>query len=237
METGVQLRHMNDSVVERKLHRRGSLASPGRGPPMRNLAFSWLTLVALGLVAGRASADPIGPDCGTCQGSIYTLEYSGSPIATTSTTETFRITLTIDTSGYNGGGDPAQRGGRQGELARWSGCRSSTPGRARGALPPVLQMCQAAPGSGPRSHNEGEHTCKPRGTPSSTARQASCCWDWRFSGRPWSPCWLRREPWRRASTCRPCSRPKKARTRGSLRATPISSRPTSMTAAPSIASL
>ncbi len=71
---------------------------------MRNLAFSLLTLVALGLAAGSASADPIGPDCGTCQGSIYWLEYGGSPISTTSTTETFRITLTIDTSGYNGGG-------------------------------------------------------------------------------------------------------------------------------------
>ncbi len=56
------------------------------------------------LLAGIASADPIGPDCGTCQGSLYTLTYSGSPISTTSTTETFRITLTIDTSGYSGGG-------------------------------------------------------------------------------------------------------------------------------------
>jgi hypothetical protein len=59
---------------------------------------------ASALLAGAASADPIGPDCGTCQGSIYTLTYSGSPISTTATTETFRITLTIDTSGYNGGG-------------------------------------------------------------------------------------------------------------------------------------
>jgi hypothetical protein len=70
---------------------------------MRTLAFSLLTLLALGFAAGRASADSIGPNCGTCQGSIYTLDYGGSPIATTSTTETFRITLTIDTSGYNGG--------------------------------------------------------------------------------------------------------------------------------------
>ncbi|HEY8152801.1 MAG TPA: PEP-CTERM sorting domain-containing protein [Myxococcota bacterium] len=71
---------------------------------MRNCAVSLLTLAALALLGGSASADPIGPDCGTCQGSIYTLEYSGSPISTTATTETFRITLTIDTSAYNGGG-------------------------------------------------------------------------------------------------------------------------------------
>jgi len=69
---------------------------------MRSLVGSLLTLAALGLAAGSASADPIGPDCGTCQGSIYTLEYGGSPISSTSTTETFRITFTIDTSGYNG---------------------------------------------------------------------------------------------------------------------------------------
>jgi hypothetical protein len=55
-------------------------------------------------VASDAGATPIGPSCGTCQGSIYDLTYSGAPIATTATTETFRITLTIDTSGYDGGG-------------------------------------------------------------------------------------------------------------------------------------
>lgn len=64
-------------------------------------------LAGLTLVLGVASsihATPIGPSCGTCQGSIYDLTYSGAPIATTATTETFRITLTIDTSGYNGAG-------------------------------------------------------------------------------------------------------------------------------------
>ena len=62
---------------------------------------------ALLLVLGAASsaeAIPIGPSCGTCQGSIYDLTYSGSPIATTATTETFRITLTIDASGYSAAG-------------------------------------------------------------------------------------------------------------------------------------
>ena len=66
----------------------------------------WLSC-ALALVcasAGEAFADPIGPDCGTCQGSIYTLEVGAAPIATTATTETFRITLTVDTAGYSGGG-------------------------------------------------------------------------------------------------------------------------------------
>ncbi|RMH37341.1 MAG: PEP-CTERM sorting domain-containing protein [Nitrospirae bacterium] len=53
---------------------------------------------------GIAHADPIGPDCDTCQGSIYTLSYSGSPISSSPTEEIFRITLDIDTSGYTGGG-------------------------------------------------------------------------------------------------------------------------------------
>lgn len=66
-----------------------------------------LGVMALGIIAqsGPAHADPIGPDCDTCQGSIYTLSYSGSPLSDADPLyETFRITLTIDTSGYNGGG-------------------------------------------------------------------------------------------------------------------------------------
>ena len=46
-----------------------------------------------------AIADPIGPNCGSCDGGIYTLSWSGTPQSTTATTETDRITLTIDTSG------------------------------------------------------------------------------------------------------------------------------------------
>ena len=67
---------------------------------------TWFGLVALGILhlPSASHATPIGPSCGTCQGSIYELTYSGSPIATTATTETFEITYTIDTSGYNGGG-------------------------------------------------------------------------------------------------------------------------------------
>ncbi len=66
-----------------------------------------LGVMALGIItqSGPAYADPIGPDCDTCQGSIYTLTYSGSPLLDAdSSHETFRITLTIDTSGYSGGG-------------------------------------------------------------------------------------------------------------------------------------
>jgi hypothetical protein len=54
------------------------------------------------VLAPAAQADPIGPDCDTCQGGIYTLSYDGSPISTTATTETFRITLSVDASGYGG---------------------------------------------------------------------------------------------------------------------------------------
>jgi hypothetical protein len=61
---------------------------------------------ALGMVSlpSAVGATPIGPSCGTCQGSSYELSYSGSPISTTATTETYRITYTIDTSGYDGPG-------------------------------------------------------------------------------------------------------------------------------------
>jgi hypothetical protein len=66
------------------------------------------TLVVAGLavlaVSTRANATPMGPSCGTCQGSIYELTYSGSPISSTATTQTFAITVTIDPTAYNGGG-------------------------------------------------------------------------------------------------------------------------------------
>jgi hypothetical protein len=70
----------------------------------------WATFLVAAVVVGSwlpstSEATPIGPSCGTCQGSIYELSYSGAPIATTATTETFRITYTIDTSGYTGVGD------------------------------------------------------------------------------------------------------------------------------------
>jgi len=61
--------------------------------------FAVLVLSGLAL---PASATPIGPSCDTCQGSIYDLTYDPTPVATTSTTDTWRITLSIDTSGYTG---------------------------------------------------------------------------------------------------------------------------------------
>ena len=56
------------------------------------------------LLAAGAAADPIGPDCDTCQGSVDTLRFDPTPVATTASTQTFRITFTIDSSAYTGGG-------------------------------------------------------------------------------------------------------------------------------------
>jgi hypothetical protein len=75
---------------------------------MRRLLLSCVWLAASGALglsaAPDADATPIGPSCGTCQGAIYELSYDGIPVATTATTETWRVTYTIDTSGYAGGG-------------------------------------------------------------------------------------------------------------------------------------
>jgi len=61
-----------------------------------------VALASLPSIQNTASADPIGPGCGSCQGSIYELLYDPTPVATTPTTQTFRITLSIDSSGYTG---------------------------------------------------------------------------------------------------------------------------------------
>ena len=74
---------------------------------MHRSVFGLGHIVGLAFVLGAASsagATPIGPSCGSCQGSIYDLTYSGSPISTTATTETFRISYTIDAGGYTGAG-------------------------------------------------------------------------------------------------------------------------------------
>ncbi len=58
------------------------------------------------LLAGSESrATPIGPSCGTCQGSVYDLTYDPIPVASTATTDTWRITLSVDTAGYSGSGE------------------------------------------------------------------------------------------------------------------------------------
>ena len=64
---------------------------------MRKALNLLVCALALGLTGSSALADSIGPNCGTCQGSIYTLTYS------TIGTNIFQITYTVDTSGYNGG--------------------------------------------------------------------------------------------------------------------------------------
>lgn len=61
-----------------------------------------LVLGSLAMTALPSLADPIGPNCGTCQGSIYTLQYALE--STSGGNSTYDITYTIDTTGYNGGG-------------------------------------------------------------------------------------------------------------------------------------
>ena len=74
------------------------------------IKFFTIALIAVGGLllasAGPAVADPIGPICGTCQGSTYQLTYSGSaePENGDLLHESFLISLIIDTSGYTGGG-------------------------------------------------------------------------------------------------------------------------------------
>ena len=66
----------------------------------------WALLV-LSMVAfvgvGPADANSIGPDCPTCQGSIYTLTNLGL-FGTSNGNDEYHFSLTIDTSGYTGGG-------------------------------------------------------------------------------------------------------------------------------------
>ena len=59
------------------------------------LAFS----VAVG---EAASADPIGPDCGSCFGVVYTLENFGNQDGGSTTNDIWRIKLTADTTSYTG---------------------------------------------------------------------------------------------------------------------------------------
>jgi hypothetical protein len=54
--------------------------------------------------SGTAAADPIGPDCDTCQGSIYELVYNPVPIGQDGDSTQYAIILRINTAGYTGGG-------------------------------------------------------------------------------------------------------------------------------------
>ena len=64
---------------------------------MRKIVLA-VCCIGLALIGSQAFADSIGPNCGTCQGSIYTLTYHSIG------TDTYQVTYTINTSGYNGGG-------------------------------------------------------------------------------------------------------------------------------------
>jgi hypothetical protein len=75
---------------------------------MNRSRFMWV-LTPLLLMTGNSlvKADTIGgagSSCGTCAGAAYTLTYSGLPISSTATTQTFQITLNVNDSAYNGGG-------------------------------------------------------------------------------------------------------------------------------------
>jgi hypothetical protein len=63
-----------------------------------------LAALLLLLTGSAASSDPIGPDCDTCQGGIYTLEYDPIPVATGAGTTTWEITLSVNSAAYTGGG-------------------------------------------------------------------------------------------------------------------------------------
>jgi hypothetical protein len=77
--------------------------SPGERAKERDMnVYGWirrLSVAAMLVLPAMAFADSIGPNCGTCDGGIYTLTWSGTPLSTTATTETDRITFTLNTAG------------------------------------------------------------------------------------------------------------------------------------------
>jgi hypothetical protein len=71
------------------------------------LRCAFLVYTALAMYPSDARAESIGPDCGTCQGSIYTLDILGlapTDLYKDGSFDTYRVALTIDTSGYTGTG-------------------------------------------------------------------------------------------------------------------------------------
>src|SRR5262245_36967053 len=83
---------------------RPSFRGAGRGSFVSRAVAGVLAAALALLGGGAATADPIGPDCATCQGSIYSLEYDPVPIASLGPTRTYHVTLTINTAGYTGEG-------------------------------------------------------------------------------------------------------------------------------------
>jgi PEP-CTERM motif len=71
---------------------------------MKRTVFIFSVIALFAISTGVSLADTIGgtgSTCGTCQGSSYTLQWTGS---TDGTANTYDITLTIDTSTYTGTG-------------------------------------------------------------------------------------------------------------------------------------
>ncbi|HEX9596982.1 MAG TPA: PEP-CTERM sorting domain-containing protein [Anaerolineales bacterium] len=64
-----------------------------------------VAVLAVLAMAAPAKADPVTltlSGCDSCFGMTYTLSFDTTPTSTTATTETFQITLTIDTTGATG---------------------------------------------------------------------------------------------------------------------------------------
>jgi len=66
--------------------------------------WKYVAGAAAAVFASAAFADPIGPTCGSCFGTIYTLTYDPVPDSTTATTQTFDIFLSLNTAGTTGVG-------------------------------------------------------------------------------------------------------------------------------------
>ena len=61
-------------------------------------------LIASNVMVQANTIGGAGSDCATCAGAVYTLTYSGAPISSAATTQTFQITLSVNDRTYTGGG-------------------------------------------------------------------------------------------------------------------------------------
>ena len=69
-------------------------------------SWRWLCTLSAALflalgIASASGATPIGPSCGSCAGAIWDLTYVPVPVATTATTETWAITLSVDATTFS----------------------------------------------------------------------------------------------------------------------------------------
>ena len=88
------------------------------------------------ILAGPAMADSIGgaASCGTCNGSEYTISYSGSIFSTTVTEDIYRFTLEIQTDTYTGPVGSIEQVGIKAASTLSSAALVSAPGGGWGAL-------------------------------------------------------------------------------------------------------